>query len=173
MNTNGISGLAFTLNDGDYIRQIYFSVFSGKTVNATIYPQIELGSTATDYAPHVGTTYPVPLGQTVYGGLLDVVNGKMYARPYYPSYNGETLVGPWVSSMDKYEEGATPTTGAQVVDMGGTVTEISLTPEEIETLKGTNNFWSDAGDVSVEYRADTKLYIEKKITAAIAAALNS
>ena len=51
--------------------------------------------------------------------------------------------------------------------------EISLTPEEIETLKGTNNFWSDAGDVSVEYRADTKLYIEKKITAAIAAALNS
>lgn len=29
------------------------------------------------------------------------------------------------------------------------------------TLLGTNNIWVDAGDVEVEYRADTKLYLEK------------
>ena len=63
--------------------------------------------------------------------------------------------------------------GVQLVYELATPFELTLTPEEIEALKGTNNFWSDAGDVSVEYRADTKLYIEKKITAAIAAALNS
>ena len=49
-----------------------------------------------------------------------------------------------------------------------------LTATEVDTLLGQNNVWHDAnGDTAVEYRADTKLYIEKKITAAIAAALNS
>lgn len=52
---------------------------------------------------------------------------------------------------------------------------IQLSQQEVlEILHGQNNIWHNAnGDVSVEYRADTKLYIEKKITAAIAAALNS
>ena len=49
----------------------------------------------------------------------------------------------------------------------------TLTPTEIRTLLGTNNVWSDAGDVSVKYNADTKLYIDNKITQAIAAALNA
>ena len=34
---------------------------------------------------------------------------------------------------------------------------------EITTLLGQNNIWADTGDTSVEYRADTKLYIAKKI----------
>lgn len=37
--------------------------------------QVGIGSTASDFAPYVGTTYPIPLGQTVYGGTLDVVTG--------------------------------------------------------------------------------------------------
>lgn len=36
-----------------------------------------------------------------------------------------------------------------------------LTPQEVSTLLGLNNIWADCGDVEVEYRADTKLYIEK------------
>ena len=38
---------------------------------------------------------------------------------------------------------------------------VQLTANEVATLLGQNNIWSDAGDVNVEYRADTKLYIEK------------
>lgn len=38
-----------------------------------------------------------------------------------------------------------------------------LTPTEIKSLLGINNVWSDAGDVEVEYRADTKLYIDKRL----------
>lgn len=45
--------------------------------------------------------------------------------------------------------------------------------EVLELLKGTNNIWADTGDTSVTYRADTKLYIDNKITQAIANALNS
>lgn len=36
-----------------------------------------------------------------------------------------------------------------------------LTPQEVSTLLGLNNIWTDCGDTTVDYRADTKLYIEK------------
>ena len=39
-----------------------------------------------------------------------------------------------------------------------------LTAIDIKTLLGTNNIWADTGDMSVTYRADTKLYIDKKFT---------
>ena len=48
-----------------------------------------------------------------------------------------------------------------------------LTPQEITTLLGANNIWADTGDTTVEYPADTKMYIDNKITQAIAAALNA
>lgn len=37
----------------------------------------------------------------------------------------------------------------------------TLTPLEIRTLLGVNNIWADTGNVSVDYRADTKLYIQR------------
>lgn len=41
--------------------------------------------------------------------------------------------------------------------------EYTLTPQEVKTIYGANNIWSDAGPVSVEYPADTKLYIDGKL----------
>lgn len=109
--------------------------------------------------------FPAETG-TVYGGTLTINkdgSGVIKSRPYYAAYNGEQLIGPWISSMDTYTEGATPTNGAQVVDMGGAETTEALTPGQIKTLLGTNNVWSDAGLITVQYTADTKLYIEKYI----------
>ena len=48
-----------------------------------------------------------------------------------------------------------------------TPTPIYCEPTVIKTLKGTNNIWADTGETSVEYCADTKLYIDKKINAMI------
>lgn len=39
--------------------------------------QLELGNSATDYEPYRGETFIIPLGQTVYGGTLDVTNGTL------------------------------------------------------------------------------------------------
>ena len=39
--------------------------------------QLEIGSTTTDYEPYNGTTYPISLGSTVYGGVLDVTSGVL------------------------------------------------------------------------------------------------
>ena len=92
--------------------------------------------------------WTTPAG-TVYAGSADIVTGDIKAAPYYASYNGETLVGPWVSSMDVYDPEGTPTTGAQVVDLGGTMTEYDITGQDIITLVGDNYIWSDSGDVTI------------------------
>lgn len=44
-----------------------------------------------------------------------------------------------------------------------TPTTYTLTPQTINTLIGVNNVWADSGDCSIEYYADTKLYIDKKL----------
>ena len=53
----------------------------------------------------------------------------------------------------------------------------ALTAEQVSgmlsTLYGQNNIWADTGDVTVTAPRDTKLYIDNKITQAIANALNS
>ena len=151
---------------------LVFSTKSGKTVDrfALSYNQwgivtvsydesgiFEGVLTADDFAPYTGTTYSIDWTDeagTVYGGELDVTTGVLTAVPYYGSYNGETLVGPWVSSMDKYVAGTTPTIGAQVVDMGGTGTNIQLSATDVELLEGNNTIWNDVGDMTLEYLAD-------------------
>ena len=99
------------------------------------------------------TTYAVDWTSeagTVYGGTLDVVTGVLTVdRAYIASYNGETINEPWLSSMDAYTPGATPTTGAQVVYALATPLTYQLTAQEVALLVGTNNVWSSSGDVSV------------------------
>ena len=52
-----------------------------------------------------------------------------------------------------------------VYELATPVTYQLTNQQVIETLKGVNNVWADCGPVSVEYPADTKLYIDKKLTA--------
>lgn len=51
--------------------------------------------------------------------------------------------------------------GAQLVYELETPLTYQLTPTEITTLLGQNNIWANCGNTEVEYRADTKLYIER------------
>ena len=119
--------------------------------------QLELGSTATTYEPYNGNTYAVDWttqAGTVYGGTLDVVTGVLTVdRANIASYNGEVINEPWLSSMDEYAPGATPTTGAQVVYKLATPLTYQLTAQEIEVLVGENNVWTSSGPVSVTVEA--------------------
>lgn len=189
--------------------------------------QIELGSTATSYEPYQGNTYTIQLGDTVYGGKLDVTQGKMVVshvvvklgnwmkglistystkNGYY--YNGANLTPPmasgsfysdqdticshfakksnadsgmgiWVGANNTFFYFAHVTESIPNIETSAkfcewleandvfmtyplaTPIEITLTPTQIDTLLGTNNIWSDAGDVVVYYPADTKMYIQK------------
>lgn len=103
---------------------------------------------------------------TVYAGTLTLNgdgSGALSVRPSYASYAGETLTGPWISDRDVYAEGATPTTGAQVVDLGGETTDYTMAADQahiIATLQGENVVAVDCGSLSLEYRADTNLCVD-------------
>lgn len=105
------------------------------------------------------TVYPVDLNGTRYGKQMNVTTGQLEVCPYYASYNGETLTGEWISDRDVYAPGTTPSIGAQVVNIGGTLTTEQLLPTDIKTLVGTNNVWSDSGDITLTYAVDPSLYI--------------
>ena len=113
----------------------------------------------TTYVAYTATIIPISWqteAGTVYGGWYDVTTGKLRAYIYYASYNGETLTGKWVSSMDTYVAGTTPTIGAQVVDLSGaSYTEYTLTPTQIKTRGGTESIFADCGDVEGEYYTTT------------------
>ena len=55
--------------------------------------------------------------------------------------------------------------GVKVVYKLKTPITYNLTPTEITTLFGENHIWADCGAVSVEYPADTELYIDRRIAA--------
>lgn len=126
--------------------------------------QLEIGSTATEYEPYRGTTHTATFPQTVYGGSYDFVSGKLTVdRGFIESYAGETLPGPWISSMDVYQAGAVPTTGAQVCYELASPLTYDLTPQQVDMLFGLNNVWSDTGTTTINYIADTKEYVDNKV----------
>lgn len=100
----------------------------------------------------VPVTIPTPPG-TVYGGTLDLVSGVLtVTMGQIASYAGETIGEPWLSSMDVYVPGTTPTAGAQVVHTLAEPQTYQLTAQEVSALIGGNTVWTDAGQVTVEYR---------------------
>jgi hypothetical protein len=153
-------------------------VRSGKTINGlTVYPMLILASETdapfepySNICPISGRTQveisnkdsedveqasvTVDLGQTVYGGTLNVTTGELTVETAnIESYNGESIGEPWWSSMDEYVAGTTPTTGAQVVYTLATPQTIQLTPAQINLLTGTNIISTNADYLSVRYYA--------------------
>ena len=64
------------------------------------------------------------------------------------------------NSADAFKA-ALATTNLVVVGPLATPVTYQLTPTEVKTLLGQNNIWANTGDSTVEYCADTKLYIQK------------
>jgi len=219
--------------------------------SVTTKAQLELGSTATSWTPYSnlcpisghdsvtvnanGTTHTIQLGDTVYGGTLDVTNGTLtvdramvdlgtlnytlnnhatlgqyfwcdvyslmikrageYSSTVYPSICSafkcvSRNVWAFVNGTYCFDGGAVRVTQIQFKDsaysdadsfkaaMSGvmlvyelaTPITIQLDPVQIATIANQpNNVWADAGDVSVEFAADLKTYIDNKIAAAVAA----
>jgi len=216
----------------------YFRFFMSNQYGVTYNNDISINHPATDtqYHPYEGNTYTIQLGDTVYGGTVDAVQGVLTVKFIKVTINSVAL---WpnttnpngtavykiieetnhIVSSDKrpymlsniFKYGKLERTSAPLYQYGGadgintaqtfilpsTITttaeanqwfvdnptecifmlatpiEITLLPTQITTLLGTNNIWADAGPVDVDYRADTKLYVDQKIAAAIAAALNA
>lgn len=154
---------------------IQMKIQEGQVYDFTI--QIALGvQKLTAYEPYHGNTYTVQLGQTVYGGTLDVGTGALTVRQAeIESYNGENLPGKWISDRDIYTPGTQPSIGAQVVyDLAESQT-IQLAPQQIIALSGTNTIYADAGDITVTGASDpiaTIAALQTRVSALESAALN-
>lgn len=110
--------------------------------------------TATDYEESVTASYPIlfPNDMIVYGGTYNAQTGVLtVTHGNIASYDGESINEPWISSMDVYTPGGTPTTGAQVVYPLSTPVEYSLAPTALSSLVGQNNIWADTGNVSLSF----------------------
>ena len=97
-----IDGLNFQSDiyvDGTYVRTLQsgnrYATFTGKLIEVgaarlkvasgtvvpagtTFYPQIELGNVQTAFEPYTGDSHSISFPQTVYGGWVDVVEGKLH-----------------------------------------------------------------------------------------------
>lgn len=92
-------GQDVVIEDASYEVLVFTSIANGQTVEATWKPQIELGSTATDYTPYQGESYSIPFKDsqgnpiTVYGGEIDVVRGEGEDDTEAYSFDGTETIG--------------------------------------------------------------------------------
>lgn len=151
--TGGALGSTSFTIDEDYPIVIRFAVQNGTTVDNLRFEPYVYPDSVNDltWVSPVKTNYPITWeteAGTVYGGTLDVVNGVLTVDwGYIASYDGETLPGEWISDRDVYVEGTTPTTEAEVAYKLAEPVTYQLDPEQIMTLPGYNQIYSDAGPV--------------------------
>ncbi len=104
-------------------------------------------------------TVPAAAGD-LYGFRYNPIAGKLYATTgHIASYNGETLPATeWHSDRDIYEEGKTPSIGAEVIYQleDEDVVEYDITPQTIPMFFHVNYIKTDTGViVSFSYYAET------------------
>ena len=169
-STSGVATDTFTLTRRTKVG-IRARIPSGTTATDMVFkPVLVVGTEEpTKFEPYTGQNIYVnwqDTAGTVYRGTVtlnedgsaDVVS----TMGNIASYDGETIPGAWISSMDVYAEGATPTTGAQVVyELAEPVSYHLNDVGQFKTVFGVNNIWTDVGSVTVEYSADTHKYISK------------
>ena len=99
-----ISGLAdftngYRLNNySSWANVGYVKLRTDEVASASPQIQLELGTTATAYEPYQGTSYPISLGQTVYGGTLDVVSGKLIIDRAFATIDGSSPSNWWTQN---------------------------------------------------------------------------
>ena len=162
---NGIQ-LTFNLNGTRYGGTL--DVITGTLVVdkalATVSESMIVRNSGTSWYVAFGGSYPSALnkGVSYYDGVIsDKFKSGITANGVFVNASGTirfNTKNEYASVADMYAD-----IGEFSVCYPITPTTVQLTPQEVTTLLGQNNIWADCGDIDVEYRADTKKYIEKKI----------
>ena len=110
----------------------------------------------------ISDIYPTKTPNATYAGTVGITNQQNSADLYIMDNRYD-----YVGSTSDYKTWLS-TNNLKVVYELATLQTYQLTPTEVATLLGDNTIWADTGDTEVEYRANTKLYIQKKIAEALA-----
>jgi hypothetical protein len=143
----------------------------GATNNSAFYVQVNNAEKLSDYVGAIICdklkTYAAHSSQA----FIDAENGITGYYDYtnaYPSQNWIYAKADGITTAADFKTWLA-SNPLQIVYELATPLEISLTPTEADSLLGENNLWHDAnGNTTVVYRADTALYIAKKIAEAVA-----
>lgn len=142
--TNPNTLASVTVENDAPVEQAWFQISSGASADYAFAPMLyDASETPNAWSPYANICMPegyniwdptqdkmIP----VYSGYVDAGANKLYLHPVYEEYDGEELVGPWMSSLDEYTEDGTPTAGAFVIDFGGELTEYTITDFMLQTL---------------------------------------
>ena len=102
------------------------------------------------------------------GSTVNCISSMLQSKSTGDLYSGQVGVG--VRNNSVYIDSGSYADRANLVGMEivydlATPVEYDLTAEEIKSLLGENNVWTDTnGNITVAYCADTKLYIDKKLS---------
>jgi len=106
----------------------------------------------------------------VIANFLVTITGGRGARVQYNALKCPRIIVPESGSLFETVEDLKAylnETHLTIVYPLATPITVTLTPNELSTLLGANNIWSDAGEVTAEYRADPTLFIQRKIAEAL------
>lgn len=98
---------------------------------------------------------PTTIGISGYSGNANIymaISSDMLTGDLSTNEGRNTAFKDWISAN-----------GLQILYELATPITYQLTPQELTTLLGTNNIWSNTGDSEIKYRADIALYIDKII----------
>lgn len=133
----------------------YPSTAAGRTRFRTSITDIERISSPNIVAPMLCSAYKTETANNTYTGKQGISLQQKEVDVYVYDAQRESMTT---------ADFKTAMSGVQLVYELATPVTYQLTPQEITTLLGQNNIWADTGDTSVTYKADTKLYIDKKFT---------
>ena len=133
---------------------------NGYFFSSTIQSLIEPPKTASEKTTAICSMYKAETTNDIRDNTVDSAFGVVQVN------SGVNTGRVWIRDTSKGTDTAafkTAVTGQTLVYPLATPQTYQLTPTEVKTLLGGNNIYTDAGSVSVEYVADTKMYIDKKI----------
>lgn len=162
LNTPDYTLMAGASNPNKTLKAIYCAYNSGASSQLWMKEvQIEEGYLVTNYEEFTGDDWNVQLNTDLYNGKVNLTTGEVEETyGYIASYAGETLPGAWISSIDKYEPGTTPRTGAEVAYELTAPTSDLVTPIEIKTYL-YNTMWLDYGQLEVTTQSFIESLVEK------------
>ena len=115
----------------------------------TIYPQIEVGSSLSDYETAIFTTYTISLGRTIYGGTADIVIGEGTDE----NGNDFTFTGQRIETMLGVNNFWNDAGGETSVTYRSSGTMTPVTPTLITKTITANGTYQAAGDQADGYSA--------------------
>ena len=139
---------------------------------------VDMGAMVWNYAPSRFDSWlgDITLKSTRLKGLCEiypVFNGAVSDAPDYSIIFSDTSKNVYVKDSSYNGDAVAfkaAMSGVQLVyELAEPLTYTFTDLTQLTTVLGTNNIWVDCGQTTAEYRADTKLYIDKKLAALVAA----